>query len=436
MSDTRRMRHRTGDEGGAPSSRVDPVVSGAARQGAGDPHLSGAAPGPASVPVASPATSNRLAYLPSIYGALLLGLLTIGAVYLFARLQFLLVLLFLSILVACGIAGPVRRLERIGLGRAPAILVVYAAIGAVLTGIGWYALPRLLGQANAVAQDLPAQVVQAQQLRDRLLAFQADYPVLGDLDARLQALAESVGRRATRTLLALPGAVTKAVFAITSILTIAFLLLVTWRQMQATILSLIHPRHRPATERVLIEIGGRLGAYLRAKVIIMVIVGVWVYATLALLGSPYAVLAAIFAGTMEALPRIGPWIGRAAIVLAALPLGWEAVAIAVVSHVVIENIKGYGLSPLIEGSQVDIHPLTAFIAVIAGGLLLGWVGALVAVPAAAVVQVVVEDVLIPWRRRQLAPAEHAATPDATPGASPAPPHASAPDSRPQSTADA
>ncbi|HEV2065611.1 MAG TPA: AI-2E family transporter, partial [Thermomicrobiales bacterium] len=68
---------------------------------------------------------------------------------------------------------------------------------------------------------------------------------------------------------------------------------------------------------------------------------------------------------------------------------------------------GYGLSPLIEGSQVDIHPLTAFIAVIAGVLLLGWVGALVAVPAAAVVQVIVEDVLIPWRRRQVELAERA-----------------------------
>jgi predicted PurR-regulated permease PerM len=131
---------------------------------------------------------------------------------------------------------------------------------------------------------------------------------------------------------------------------------------------------------------------------------------LALLGSPYAVLAAIFAGTVEVLPRIGPWIGRAAIVLAAAPLGWRAVAIAVVAHVVIENIKGYVLSPVIEGSQVDIHPLTAFIAVIAGGLLLGWIGALVAVPAAAVIQVIVEDVLIPWRRRRVALAEPTATP--------------------------
>ncbi len=238
-------------------------------------------------------------------------------------------------------------------------------------------------------------------MRERLLAMRGDYPILGQLDTRLLTLAESVGASATRTLLGLPKTVAKAIFSVTSILTLAFLLLLTWRDLRATIFSLIHLRHRKTTEAVLTEIGERLGAYLRAKVII----GAWVYVTLAVLGSPYAVLAAIFAGMMEVLPRIGPWIGRAAIVLAALPLGWKAVAIAVAAHVVIENIKGYGLSPLIEGSQVDIHPLTAFIAVIAGGLLLGWVGALIAVPSAAVVQVVVEDVLIPWRRRRVVAAE-------------------------------
>jgi predicted PurR-regulated permease PerM len=370
---------------------------------------------------------NRFAYLPSIYGALLLFLLTLGGVYLVVRLQFLLILLFLSVLVACGVAGPVRWLERRGLGRAPAILLVYALIGTVLAGIGWYALPRLLGQAGAVAQDLPEQIVQAQQVRQRLLAMQDDYPILAQIDERLLAIAEGAGGSVTRTLLGLPTAVAKTVFSVTSILTLAFLLLLTWNQLRATLLSLIHPGHRTTAEQVLAEMGERLGAYLRAKVIIMVIVGAWVYGSLALLGSPYAVLAAIFAGTMEALPRIGPWIGRAAIVLAAMPLGWKAVAIAVIAHVVIENIKGYGLSPLIEGSQVDIHPLTAFIAVIAGGLLLGWIGALVAVPAAAVVQVVVEDVLIPWRRRHLAPAEAALSSAAE--REEAPTHAQAPQGR-------
>lgn len=129
------------------------------------------------------------------------------------------------------------------------------------------------------------------------------------------------------------------------------------------------------------------------------------YIALMLLGSPYALLAAIFIGIMEGLPRIGPWIGRIGMVLLLIPMGWKVIVIAVISHIVIDNIKGYLLSPLIEGNQVDIHPLTAFIAVIAGGILLGWVGAFVAVPTAAIIQVVFEQVVLPWRRGQVAEAE-------------------------------
>jgi predicted PurR-regulated permease PerM len=65
------------------------------------------------------------------------------------------------------------------------------------------------------------------------------------------------------------------------------------------------------------------------------------------------------------------------------------------------------ISPFVEGDQLDIPPLLVFIAVLVGAALLGPGGAFVAVPAAAMVQVVFEEVIIPWRRRQLAPAEAA-----------------------------
>ena len=349
--------------------------------------------------------ASRYAYLPSIYGALVLFLFTVGAFYLIAQLRFLVILIYLSILVACGIAGPVGWLERHGLNKALAILVIYALVGGVLVAIGWYAIPPLLGQAGSFAEELPDYVNRAQDEWERLGNMQQEYPFLGQFDDRLQDMLQQIGGSVTTVLLGLPTKIATAFFAVTTLLTFSFLMLMTWERIRALILSLIHPRHRTTTNEVLDEIGSRLGAYLRAKIIIMAIVGAWMYVTLAFLGSPYAMIAAIVAGLMEGLPRIGPWIGRVAIVIAALPLGWKAVVIAVVAHIIIDNIKGYGLSPLIEGNQVDIHPLTAFIAVIAGGILLGWVGAFIAVPTAAVIQVIVQQVLIPWRQNQIAGAD-------------------------------
>jgi predicted PurR-regulated permease PerM len=349
--------------------------------------------------------ADRFRYTPSIYAALLLAMLTVVAWNILAQLEWLLILLYLSVLVACGIAGPVAWMERRGLNRAISILIVFGMVATVVGVIVWFAVPPLVRQTGALIDDIPDYISHIERLRIRWLELEETYPALAQLEERLITLSGRIGSWATGILLNLPATIAKAMFAVTSILTFAFLFLMSWERMKRGVLMLVHPRHRGVTDQVLGEIGLRLGAYLRAKVIVMTIIGTWIYVTLMLLDTPYALLTAIFAALMEALPRIGPWIGRAAIVLTVLPLGVGSVIIAVVSHVIIENIKGFWLSPLVEGHVVDIHPLTAFISVIAGGLLLGWVGALVAVPTAAAIQAVIELVVIPWRRRQLAPAE-------------------------------
>ncbi len=366
--------------------------------------MSARPPGPWPPP--TPARA-RVSDAPSIYAALVLFGLTVAAGYLLLRLQLLLIILFFALLVATGIAGPVRRIERFGLPRALSILVVYLAIVGVLGLMTWYVLPRMLGQAADAAADLPRRIRDLEDYQRRIGELSREYPILRDLDERLLDIAARTGTMFTGWLLELPGAVAKAVFVLFSVFTIAFMLLMAKERILSLVLSLVHPRHRPTTQRVLSEMGERMGGYLRAKLIVVVIVGTLVWATLTALGSEYAILVGIFAGVSEVVPRIGPWFGRAAILLAALPLGWQSVAIAMIAHVVIENLKGYVISPLVESGQVDIHPLTAFIAIIAGGILLGWLGALIAVPAAAAIQVVVQDVAIPWRRKRLESAEAA-----------------------------
>ena len=74
------------------------------------------------------------------------------------------------------------------------------------------------------------------------------------------------------------------------------------------------------------------------------------------------------------------------------------------ASILIENLKGYVISPFVEGDQLDIHPLVVFVAVLVGATLAGPAGAFVAVPAAAIVDIVVREVLVPWRKEQIADA--------------------------------
>ena len=76
-------------------------------------------------------------------------------------------------------------------------------------------------------------------------------------------------------------------------------------------------------------------------------------------------------------------------------------SLTLVASVVIENLKGYAISPVVEGDQLDIHPLLVFVAVLVGASLGGAAGAFVAVPAAAIVDIVVREVVVPWRQAQL-----------------------------------
>ena len=344
--------------------------------------------------------------MKSIYTALMLVVLSVVGIWLLVKLQSLLVLVFVALLIATSMAGPVRRLESWGINRAIAILLMFLTTGALVVGMIWFTVPPLIGQVTAAIDSVPDRVAQFERLQTRFDELEEEYPILGELEARAVDSAGQLLGSVTQELLSLPAMLTLGIFIITSLMTLSFLMLTSWGAIKPAVFRLIQPRHRAITERILLSTGERLGAYVRAKVIISTIVAIWMYAVLLFLGSQIALLIAIVAGLFEIIPRIGPLIGRAIIVIAVLPLGWKAVLIAFALHMLIDNIKGSWLSPLIEGHQVDVHPLTAFISVLAGALLLGWMGALIAVPLAAVVQVIIEEVAIPWRLRRLGVADY------------------------------
>ena len=353
-----------------------------------------------------PRTSRQDLVRP-IYSALMLVVVSIIAIWLLVKLQTLLVLLFVALLIAASMAGPVRRLESWGLSRAIAILLMFLLSAGLVVGMAWFTVPPLIGQISEAADSAPDRLAQFERFQERFNELETEYPILTEVESRAVETSGDLLESVTQSVVSLPALLTLGIFVITSLMTLSFLMLTSWARIKPAMIRLIHPDHREITERVLVSIGERLGAYVRAKVIISTIVAVWMYVVLVFLGSQIALLIAIVAGLFEIIPRIGPLLGRAIIVIAVLPLGWKAVLIAFALHMLIDNIKGSWLSPLIEGHQVEVHPLTAFIAVLAGALLLGWMGALIAVPLAAVVQVLLEEIAIPWRLRQLGDLESA-----------------------------
>ena len=330
-----------------------------------------------------------------IYVALLFAILTVVALALLARLGHVLLVLF-----ATALAGPAGRLERLRVPRGVAVVLIYLAALAVVVAVAWVVVPPVFGQVASLADRAPQYAERYRGLRETYERLREDYPALGPFDRQVARVAERLVSGAGERVTAMPGLVFELFLDALAVLVISLLLITNRERLLGFGLSLVHPTDRELVGALLAKMGRRVGAYLRAKVIVMAIVGVLMYLALLVIGVPFAILLAVIVAFGEAIPRVGPWLARIPLLGIAALDGWKTFLLTLVASVLVENAKGYVISPFVEGEQLDIHPLLVFVAVLVGGALAGFAGAFVAVPAAAIVQTLVEDVVVPWRRSQ------------------------------------
>jgi predicted PurR-regulated permease PerM len=337
-----------------------------------------------------------------VYLALVLAILTIVGLLLLFMVRHVLLVLFVSVLLAAALTGPsewLHRRFRLPLGLAA--VLIYLVSFAVLVGIGWVVVPPLLGQIVEFADRAPEYADRYDGIRESYAELRADFPALPPFEEQLSRLGNAILDRAGERAAALPADIFGIFIDLLAVFFISLLLLTSRLQIRTVVLSLTHPDHRRRTGVVLDRIWLRLGRYLWAKAIVMAIVGVLTYLSLIAIGVPFAIPLAVIAALGELIPLVGSWLARIPLFAIAALDSPRTLVLAFLASVVVQNLQGYVISPLVEGDQLDIHPLLVFVAVLVGAALGGPIGAFVAVPAAAIVDLVVKEVVIPWRRAQL-----------------------------------
>jgi predicted PurR-regulated permease PerM len=287
------------------------------------------------------------------------------------------------------------------LPRGLAAVLIYVAVFAVLVGVGWLVVPPLLGQVAEFADRAPEYADRYEGVREAYGKLRADFPALPPFDEQVSRLGSAILDRAGERAAALPEDLFGIFLDLLSVFVISLLLVTNRSRIRRFVLSLVDPGHRDGVATILDRIWERIGVYLRAKVIVMAIVGALTYVALLVIGVPFAVPLAIVVAFGELIPRAGPWLARIPLLAIAALDSPRTFLFTLVASVVIENLKGYVISPVVEGDQLDIHPLLVFVAVLVGASLGGAPGAFVAVPAAAIVDIVVREVVVPWRKSQL-----------------------------------
>ncbi len=180
----------------------------------------------------------------------------------------------------------------------------------------------------------------------------------------------------------------------------AFYLLYDFDRLIAAIGELIPPRHREDAKGFFGEIDEVLGQFFRGQFTVMVILGVLYASGYGVIGVPLALPIGILAGVLAFIPYVGSLtaLGLALLMTLLVWQGWTQLFWVLGVHAVIQGLEGFVITPKIMGDTVGISAITVLIALLVGAELLGFIGVLLAVPAAAVLKILVQRLGVRYRQ--------------------------------------
>lgn len=217
----------------------------------------------------------------------------------------------------------------------------------------------------------------------------------------LQQLVESVQALLQRLITGGPGmlvtgatAVISTTFQIFLILLVGAYFLYDFPRFVSAFRRLIPVRHRKLSDDIMGKADLAVGGYLRGQLLITMLLGVMIWIGLSLIGIPLATAISFLAAVFNLVPYLGPILGVVPAMLLGFTVSPLAAVLAVVVFTVANQIEAHLLSPLILSRNTNLHPVTVMLAIMAGVGLMGLLGALIAVPLAAMIKVIVNDYLL------------------------------------------
>ena len=320
--------------------------------------------------------------------------------YLIYRTLLLFLLLFLALLIATAIEPVVNKLRKGPLNRSAGILVVYTGIFLLLGVIGWITLPVFFQQASELGASLTRTVDDIEKgitnIDDPFLKQQAEVfvSVARSFVGEVSTAPDPNSEEAVATVRDTAVIAAEVFFAIITIFVVAYYWLTERTHVKRAAMSWFPARRANRIRRVWDDIEVKVGGWVRGQLMLMGIVGIISAVGYYFIGLQYWPALALFIAIAEAIPLVGPYIGTAPAVLVALTQpggGLDTALIVVLFAIVLQTIEGNVLIPRIMKDTVGISPLVVIVSILFGGVIAGLAGALVAVPLAGAIQVIIQD---------------------------------------------
>jgi predicted PurR-regulated permease PerM len=316
-----------------------------------------------------------------------------GLIELFIRARSVLILIGLAFFIAAGLDPIVGWLVRHGMPRWAAVLVVIVGGLGIVAGFLAAAIPPMASEATALAHQIPHYLHDLQNRNSQLGKFNVKYHVQDHLTKLLTS-----GSGSGSLVGGVIGAGALVIGTVSEILAIAVLsiyFLAGLPQIKLFTYRLMPHSRRPRAILIGDEIFAKVGGYMLGSFITAVIAGLGTYLWLLAWGVPYPLLLGTFVAFLDLIPVIGSTVGGIVVSLVALTVSLPVALGTLGFYVFYRLAEDYLIVPRIQGRTVELPALASLVAVLIGGVLLGIVGVLVAIPVAAAIRLLLQEVAFP-----------------------------------------
>jgi predicted PurR-regulated permease PerM len=311
------------------------------------------------------------------------------------------VLVAIAAVLAIGLDPAVRSIERRGQTRGRAVTLIFLGAAAVVILFMALVVPRLVTQIGELADDIPGYVDDLSKRDDAIGRYVRE----NDVAVRLQEFVEELPQKITRsfgTIVGVAGRVGSVIFNILTVAILTIYFMTSLPRMRRTASLLFAPGSRQRAEAVMDEAVSRIGGYVAGILTTASIAGTSALVFFTILGIfgvgiPFAVPLAVFSGLLGLIPAVGAYIGAAPAVIVGYFQSPLTGTLILIYFIVYQQVENYAIQPRIMKNAVNLSPAAVIIATLVFGSLAGFAGAILALPAAATIKVIIVEVFLRGR---------------------------------------
>ena len=302
-----------------------------------------------------------------------------------------LVRVLIALFIAVSLDPAVRALTRRGVRRGVAVLVIFLAAGGLTAAFLVSVIPAMVDQFQTLIHDFPGYLASLQDHSSRFRSLSDRY----HLTSRVQDLLASLPGRIGGGLLGFTRRLFGALFSTLTVLVLTIYFMAALPRLRHGVMRLFPRAHRAKFGRIADVMVDKVGAYMIGNLLISLAAGLAAFAVFSALGVPFAVPLSLAVALCDLIPLIGATLGAVIGVLATLLTTelWPTTVVVIIFFVAYQQLENYLIAPRILRHTVSLSAAAVLLAALIGGTVLGLVGALMAIPVAAALKVVLAEQL-------------------------------------------